>query len=186
MVIKILFLGMVVLITSGCVSKKEIQLESLSIVTLKEIENGYNKNKYFQYKTFGNCILRFKDRREKLMKVSNNFLKINFTSKEKMNIFEDRRAALYIHLKADNKPLESLDFCPLIEKNLQGYRYSYFYPTQYKIKNEYFQPKDYDDYETFNLNKIKELEFQIVTVGYSRWKTNTIIITKDMINKLEF
>jgi len=186
MIIKIVFLGMLVLITSGCVSKKEIQLESLSITTLKKIENGYNKNKFFQYKTLGNCILRFKDRREKLMKTSNNFLKINFTSKETMNIFEDRRAALYIHLKADNKSLESLSFCPLVEKTLEGYSYSYFYPTQYKRKKEYFQPKAYDDYETFDLKKIKELKFQIVTVGYSRWKTNTIVITKDMIDKLKF
>ena len=82
------------MVLSGCISKKEIQLESLSIVTLKEIENGYSKNKYFQYKTLGNCILKFENRRNKLMKVSNTFLKMNFTSKEKINLFKDRRSAL--------------------------------------------------------------------------------------------
>lgn len=186
MVVRLLFLSIILMLLSGCISKKEIQLESLSIVTLKEIENGYSKNKYFQYKTLGNCILKFENRRNKLMKVSDTFLKINFTSKEKINLFKDRRSALYIFLKADNEDIESLDFCPLIEKRLEGYAYSYFYPTSYKIKNNYFRPKKEDDYRTFNLKNTQQLKFKIETVGYSRWKANDIIITKDMIDKLEF
>ena len=174
------------LLASGCVSKKEIRLESLSIVKLEEIEDGYLTKKHTKYNTHGNCIVKFKDRRNQLLQTSNRFLKINFTSNEKSNIFEDRGYGLYVELKADGEILESLNFCPLVEKNAKGYSYSYFYPTEYKIKNEYFQPKDYDDYETFNLKKIKELRFQIETVGYIRWKTNEIVITKDMIDKLEF
>jgi len=185
MVVRLLFLSIILMLLSGCVSKKEIQLESLSIVTLKEIENGYSKNKYFQYKTLGNCILKFENRRNKLMKVSDNFLKINFTSKEKINLFKDRRSALYIFLKADNEGIASLDFCPLIEKRLEGYSYSYFYPTSYKIKNNYFIPTKEDKYETFNLKNTQQLKFKIETVGYSRWKTNEIVITKDMIDKLK-
>ena len=177
---------MIMILTSGCITKKEIQLESLSIIDIKKIEEGYKRKKYIKYNDRGECILKFKERRNQLLTTSNKFLRINFTSSEAINLFQDRRAGLYVNLKADKKRLEALNFCPLVEVSPKGYHYSYFYPTQYKIKNEYFQPKEYNDYETFDLKTIKELKFQIMTVGYSRWKTNEILITKDMIDRLKY
>jgi len=186
MVMKILFLSLIILFTSGCIGKKEIQLDSLSIVTMKEIEDGYLKKEYLKYNTSGSCILKFNERRNQLLKSSDTFLKIDFISLENVNIFQDRRSGLYVWLSADGKGLEGLSFCPLVEKNLKGYRYSYFYPISYKIKKEYFgSKKSYDDYGTFNLKKVKELRFKIETVGYSRWKTNEIVITRKMIDKLK-
>lgn len=184
MVIKIVLLIMIIFLSTGCMSKKEIQLESLSIVNKSDIEQGYLTKKYLKHHKNGRCITKVKNRWFKKLEVSDKFLQIKFSSKEKVfkNVIEDREESASIKLQADGKRLKKVSFCPLVERNNKKYIYTYFYPitTLYSLKEINLED------EKFDLKTTNTLLFSLYKVGYSRWKTNEIVITKDMIDKLEF
>ena len=175
---------MMALLTSGCVSKKEIRLESLFIVNKSDMEQEYLSKKYLKNHKNGSCITKVKNRWYKKLELSNKFLKIKFSSIEKVfkNVIEDGEESAYVNLKADGKKLTKVNLCPLVERNNKKYIYTYFYPikTLYPLKEI-----DLED-EKFDLKTTNRLLFSLKTTGYSRWKTNNIVITKDMIDKLEF
>ena len=175
---------MTIFLSTGCMSKKEIRLESLSIVNKSDMEQEYLSKKYLKNHKNGTCITKVENRWYKELELSNKFLKIKFSSMEKVfkNTIEDEEVSPYVILKADGKELTYVNLCPLVKRNNKKYIYTYFYPikTFYPLKDIGLED------EKFDLKTTNRLSFSLKKPGYIRWKTNEIIITKDMIDKLEF
>jgi hypothetical protein len=173
--IRFLIIAIMVFIFLGCVSKKEIQLESLSLISKQKVDESYLTQKYV---SSGGCVTTISQRFNQPNEISDKFLRIVFSSKEKVffNILENKGQPPYVHFKADDNRLTSLGLCPLIKREDKHYINTLYYPISMK--------KSFG--ESFNLNKSKRFSFYLRTVDYFRWKTNEIIITKDMIDKLNF
>ena len=160
----------------GCVNKKEITLESLSLIDANKLNNKYINNKYI--KKFGRdkCILSLKD--SELYKdgyqFSNELLEFTFTSNNKLGLDRADINAIYINTMSNNKDLPFVGLCPLINKNRDGYKYTFFYPTEYVL----------NDTTPYKLKESNDFIFSIKHTDYMGWETNKIGIDKSMIKAL--
>jgi len=175
--IKLFIIGIVVLIFTGCVSKKEIRLESLSLINKQEVNNSYLTQKYVQRNSFGGCVTKVNQRLNQPNEISDKFLKIVFSSTDKvfLNVAEDGKEPPYLHFVADKRSLTSVGLCPLMKRENNHYINTLYYPISMKTSFN----------QNFNLNKSKRFSFYLKTSGYFRWKTNEVVITKDMIDRLK-
>lgn len=174
MVVRLLFLSMILIVLSGCVSKKEIKLESLSLISKQKVDESYLTQKYVS--STNSCVTTISQIYNQPNEISDKFLRIVFSSKEKvfLNGLEHKGQPPYIQFTADENDLTSIGLCPLVKREEKHYINTIYYPISMKSTFG----------KSFNLNKIKMFSFYLITVDYFRWKTNEIIITKDMIDKL--
>ena len=180
---------------SGCSFKikKHITLNSVSLVTSNNIKEAYLKYPHvthtrdYSYDECTQLPAYPKNIYNQHTLLSDLFLAIDFSSKEK--IFydyakEDRdkesKFPQYIFISGSSNAPARINFCPIL-KSVKGknYNYLYFYPTKSKDKEGH----------VYDIRDNNNITFQIGKSGYMFMEramdTNEIIISKEMLDKLE-
>ena len=194
------FMKTIFVITSlaflGCSPiKKQIALNSISLVSAKGIKEAYIKYPHISLNRlayYGSCTqipIYPKDIYDYAQHtlLSDLFLAINFSSKEK--IFYDyakedkdkkSKFSQYVFIDGGQNSPRSINFCPILKSvNGQTYNYLYFYPTKSKDKEGRIYDIKGDNNVTFKIGKSGYMFME------RAMNTNEIIISKDMLDKLE-
>ena len=191
-----LFLKSLILVImfTGCSFKikKHITLDSVSLVSSKQIKEAYKKYSYIgitPHHDNQSCLqqpLYRKNTFNQHRLLSDLFLAINFSSKEKIfydyakeDADKESQFPQYIGISGKSDIPKNINFCPIL-KSVKGdkYNYLYFYPTKSKDSEGM----------VYQLKGDENITFDIAKSGYifmeRAMNTNKIVITKEILKEL--
>jgi hypothetical protein len=188
-----LIIGSIAFLGCSLKIKKEIRLNSLSLISSNDINEAYLKyphvthTRNYSYDDCTQLPIYPKDSFIQHTLLSDQFLAIEFSSKEKIfydyakeDVNKESKFPQYIFIGGTQNSPKGIRFCPIL-KSVKGenYNYLYFYPTKSKDSEGY----------VYDIKGDNNVTFQIGKSGYifmeRAMRTNKIIITKEMLDKLE-